>query len=295
MLKYFAFFILPFVTCGAYADSFSGALVDVRTNCSNISEQMGDLKKMAGINTAISGVGTAAATGATITGIAKSRVDEDLAEILAPLARMTQTALNPALTEAIDVLKQATTIERRSAEAEKLEQKSKTLGNVRTGLLGASTATNLAGAVLASTNKIHDDLQQKINNCIKSVETLKSATGQARVDGLDVTQAQNIITSCEKWNTVDLSKINNKSKGAMISGIVGATTGAVGTITSAAANSTSVREGDETKEQNLNTASNVLAGGTAVAGGVATVFNATQISAVKKIIAVAEECEEALK
>ena len=56
-----------------------------------------------------------------------------------------------------------------------------------------------------------------------------------------------------------------------------------------------MRKGDSQKEKNLNTASNVLAGGTTVASGVAVVFNATQIGAIKRAANVADECEEALR
>ena len=66
-------------------------------------------------------------------------------------------------------------------------------------------------------------------------------------------------------------------------------------MTSASANSQSVRDGDVAREKNLNTAANVLAGGTTVASGVATVFNATQINAIKRATTVAEACERALK
>ena len=54
-------------------------------------------------------------------------------------------------------------------------------------------------------------------------------------------------------------------------------------------------ESGKTKEKNLNMASNILAGGTTVASGVATVFNATQIGAIKRAVTVADKCEEALK
>ena len=49
------------------------------------------------------------------------------------------------------------------------------------------------------------------------------------------------------------------------------------------------------KEKNLNTASNVLAGASTVASAMATVFNATQISAIKKAASVAEKCTRVLK
>ena len=45
------------------------------------------------------------------------------------------------------------------------------------------------------------------------------------------------------------------------------------------------------KEKNLNTAANVLAGGTTAASLSATIFNATQISAIKRAATVADECE----
>ena len=48
------------------------------------------------------------------------------------------------------------------------------------------------------------------------------------------------------------------------------------------------------KEKNLNTAANVMAGGATVASGVATIFNATQIGAIKRAVNIAAECEEAL-
>jgi len=49
------------------------------------------------------------------------------------------------------------------------------------------------------------------------------------------------------------------------------------------------------KEKNLNTAANVLSGATTVASATATVFNATQISAIKKVATVAQKCTEVLK
>ena len=49
------------------------------------------------------------------------------------------------------------------------------------------------------------------------------------------------------------------------------------------------------KVKSLNTASNVLAGTTAVASGVSTVLQASRIGAINKAMSVAEECEGALK
>ncbi len=307
MSKLISFFIISIFACNAYADGFDIAMANVVDNCSNISGDLNDLKKMAGINTAITGVGTATAVGATVVGIVKSSVDEEIENILEealkgkekPIDELSENDINSAIDAYFKTSKENTNGTDRPNSKDDftaMSEESKTLGNWRTGLIGTSTATNVAGAVIAGNNKSDEDLQTKIDECIKSVENLKNAIGQARADGLDVTQANQIVTECGEWKNVDLSTINDRAKGAMISSIIGAVTGAAGTVTSAMANSDSVRNGnDNEKEKNLNTAANVLSGGTAVASGVATVFNATQISAVKKIVAVAEKCEETLK
>ena len=305
MSKLLSFFIISMFACGAYADDFGTAMTNVKNNCSNISGDLNDLKKMAGINTAITGVGTATAIGATAVGIAKSSVDEEIENIIQKaLEGKTKPAENPNekdVKDAIDAYFKESSKSANDTDTQNLDElaekseKSKNLGNWRTGLLGASTATNVAGAVIAGNNKVDDDLQTKIDNCIASVDALQNAIGQARMDGIDVTQAQKIVSACSKWEEADLSKVNDRAKGAMISSIVGATTGIAGTVTSAVANSDKTRAGDKDTEKNLNTTSNILAGGTTIASGVATAFNATQISAVKKIVTIAEECEETLK
>ena len=132
-----------------------------------------------------------------------------------------------------------------------------------------------------------------------SVKELSAAYGQARISRTaseeDLGRIETIVRVCDEWSTVDLSKIDNRATGAFASSVVGAATGAAGTITSALANSEGVRGGDATKEKNLNTASNVLAGGATVASTAATIFNATQISVIKRASTVADACEGALK
>ena len=123
---------------------------------------------------------------------------------------------------------------------------------------------------------------------------------QARIDGsatnTDLARAENIIRACDAWTTVDISSINKRSTGATVSSGIGAGLGLAGTITSASANSKDVRDGDDKqKEKNLNTAANVLAGGTTAASLSGTIFNATQINAIKRAATVADECEGALR
>ena len=274
----------------------SAAIENVRTTCGNISAELSDMKKMAGITTAVTGVGTVTGGVALGTGLAKADVDKEIEakEKLPLLTIENENAFKNSVLNYAESINQSVNTEKGIAE-----KKSKQLGNVRTGTMAAATATNIAGAIMSGTNKVKGDLKQQIDKCLASVKTLSNVRMQARIDGsandTELARAENIIRACDAWSTVDITPINNRSKGATILSGIGAGLGLAGTITSASANSKDVRDGDSDKEKNLNTAANVLAGGTTAAGLSATIFNATQISAIKRAATVADECEGALK
>lgn len=274
----------------------SAAIENVRATCGGIGAELSDMKKMAGITTAVTGVGTVAGGVALGTGLAKANVDKEIeAKEKLPLLTIEneQVFRNELSTYAKSINKTA------NKEIGLAEQKSKNLGNIRTGTLATATATNIAGAIMSSTNRVKGDLKQQIDECLASVKTLSNVRMQARISKTatesDLARAENIIRACDAWTTVDVSSINNRSTGATVSAGIGAGLGLAGTITSASANSDDVRDGNADKEKKLNTAANVLAGGTTVAGLSATIFNATQISAIKRAATVADECEGALK
>lgn len=286
----------------------AAAVENVRTTCGNISAELTDMKKMAGITTAVTSVGTVAGGVALGTGIAKANVDKEIEEwerILQELAIEQEKA------EIVFTVINIEDVEKSLAQnpvakldldnrLDKLNEKSKNLGNVRTGTMAAATVTNIAGAIMSGTNRVKGDLKQQIDECLASVKTLSNVRMQARIDGsandTELARAENIIHACDAWTTVDVSSINKRSTGATVSSGIGAGLGLAGTITSASANSDGVRDGDDKqREKNLNTAANVLAGGTTVASLSATIFNATQISAIKRAATVADECEGALK
>ena len=293
------------------SSSLDVAVANVRTACGAISEDLADMKMRAGIGTAVSAVGTATGAVAVGTGIAKAGVDAEVANLEAELAKLNAmdtgdyTKLNltddqiASLGAEISAYVSSSQVQGKESEISELEQKSKKLGNIRTGTLATSTAANIAGAVVAGTNRTTGGLQQKISACTESVSELSRVRMQARLDGsadnAQLARAEKIISECGAWETVNVSSIDKRAQGATISSGVGAGLGLIGTITSATANSDKVRAGDDKKEQNLNTASNVLAGGTTLASGAATVFNATQISAIKRAAQVADACEGALK
>ena len=307
-----AFFILfPFVASADVLPLYD-ALRATYVACVGIEEQLAGLKKMAGINTAVTGVGTAAGAGATVTGIVKSQKDKEISEIEIKLEKLREIETeNPQTgneTTDFDVFYRefensytniAQQLKDYQSEIDKLTQQSKKLGNWRTGLLAGSTVTNIAGATIAGTNRVGVGLNEQINTCISAVDALQQSMMQARLNGADITEAQNIVDACGEYKYTDISKIDTRAKGSMISSVVGATTGLAGTITSATANTAKTRndntEEGRQKEKNLNTASNVLSGVTTAASATATVFNATQISAIKKVAEVAEKCTGVLR
>lgn len=286
----------------------TAAIENVRTTCGNISAELSDMKKMAGITTAVTGVGTVTGGVALGTGLAKANVDKEIEELESQIARLIAERGDVPI-EHLQIEDEAlfkrqvnefiAYYQAKEQEISVAEQKSKNLGNWRTGTLAAATATNIAGAVMSGTNRVKGDLKQQIDECLVSVKTLSNIRMQARIDGsatdTDLARAENIIRACDAWTTVDITSINNRSKGATVSSGIGAGLGLVGTITSASANSKDVHDGDSDKEKNLNTAANVLAGGTTAASLSATIFNATQINAIKHAATVADECEGALR
>lgn len=286
----------------------TAAIENVRTTCGNISAELSDMKKMAGITTAVTGVGTVAGGVALGTGLAKANVDKEIEELESQIARLIAERGDVPI-EHLQIEDEAlfkrqvnefiAYYQAKEQEISVAEQKSKNLGNWRTGTLAAATATNIAGAVMSGTNRVKGDLKQQIDECLVSVKTLSNIRMQARIDGsandTELARAENIIRACDAWSTVDITSINNRSKGATVSSGIGAGLGLAGTITSASTNSKDVRDGDSDKEKNLNTAANVLAGGTTATSLSATIFNATQINAIKRAATVADECEGALK
>ena len=308
--------IIPFLlTIGilptwANALSLDDALRATYTACVGIDDELSDLKKMAGINTAITAVGTAAGAGATITGVVKASTDQEIEELEKIMAEIDEMSKNMEPMTEKEIMTFMSEFNRGydtelastdaiETELEQLNTKSKKLGNWRTGLMAGSTATNVAGAIIAGTNKVDEDLNTQIKNCLVAVGDLRGAMMQARMNGTDISEAQSIVDACGEYEFADLSKINKRATGAAISAGVGASTGLVGTITSASANSDNVR-GDNTdagkkKEKNLNVASNILAGTTTAASATATVFNATQIKAIKQVAEIAQKCTGVLK
>ena len=293
------------------ASVLDNEIQNVRAACSGISESMHDLKVKAGINTAVTGVGTVASGVALGAGIAKSRADEFLTEetkrMLEKYANNPQdkivindmAAFERRLDEKVrESEAKAISIEEISV-IEQARSKSEKLGNLRTGTMAASAVANIAGTAIAATNTVKEDLQMQIDKCIISVKKLQKEYMTAQIDNSatdqELNRASNIINACRDYEMVDLAPINNRAKGAAVFSGIAAGTGVVGTITSSIATAKQQKNINEIQNQKLDSTSNVMAGASAVTGVTATVFNATQISAIKRVVSVADKCEEVLK
>ena len=319
------FALMGLVSSAHSAVDIETALSKARTSCGGISEELNTMKTLAGIGTAVSATGTLTGGAATVTGIVKAQKDA-IAMTLTPYAEKWQELKNkhtsPSDKIAVLTYRQKKDFSYWMANLQPSNTQSVTdwrpdlqeyrqgtdagttghiLGDIRTGTLAATTATNIAGAVVGGVNmkKARGSLSEQVSECLASVKELSAAYGQARISRTaseeDLGRIETIVRVCDEWSTVDLSKIDNRATGAFASSVVGAATGAAGTITSALANTDENHLSGTEREKNLNKASNILAGGATVASGAATIFNATQISVIKRASTVADACEGALK
>jgi hypothetical protein len=295
----------------SFADEaeLDSALLRVRNSCTGIASEFNKMKTMAGINTAVTGVGTLSGGGAIATGFIKADKDKQIAalkmerlEKIESENRLRASGVNT--TQALQLADsyfqsiEGKPEEPLEAQIDRLTRQSKNLGNWRTGLLAGNTAANVAGAIIAGDNKASSDLKGAVDDCKSSLKNLPRIRMQARMDGADAAKlaaAERMISECGAWEYTDVSKIDNRATGAMWSSIAGAGMGAAGTVTSAVANTDKTRAGEGGKEKNLNTASGILAIGATAGSLTATIFNATQIAAIKRASEVADKCEEALQ
>ena len=301
-------------TAFAEALDLNTALQNTYRACADIDDNLHDLKVLAGVNTAVTAVGTGLGVGATATGFVKASKDKEIERLEKILEKLKNIESNMPSKPTNDVAslqsgmdayynehKNDSVTDAQSVQGQinDLTKQSKNLGNWRTGLLAGNTATNIAGAVIASKTINKDDIQGQIDNCISATKDLNNAILAAKLSGEDISEAQSIYKACREYEYVDISPINKRGTGAMVASSIGAVTGGIGTITSGVANSEKIRndntDAGKKKEKDLNTASNVLSIGATAASATATVFNATQIAAIKKVAKVSESCTGVLK
>lgn len=284
----------------------------VQNVCDGISDEISMVSGISKVNTAITAVGTVTSGGALAAGIVKSNTDkkiEDLQQRICNLGGCDPekvSAMSDAdfLNIVVQPLANQMEIERLEQEKNEAIAKSKKLGNWRSGLLGGSVVTNVAAAIIAGLNKNQSDLVQHITACNMAVDSLRNARAMAISNGISpienpiLNEFNDIIQICGTLDVKDVEKIEKRMGVVMGTSIGGAVVSAIGTGTSIAANTDSVRNDDtdagKQREKNLNTAANVSAGVATVTGAVGTGFNISLITLTKKMLINAEQCERTL-
>ncbi len=282
-----------------------------RITCSGISDEISKISNISKANTAVTAVGTVASTGALAVGIKKSEEEKEIEALIVEICKKggcTRAGVEKMSDE--QFFNEVVLGLERLYELKQKIEKSKTLGNWRTGLMAGTIGTNLASAIMSGINIKQSDLIQHITACNKMVESIQDIELEIKRAGINpyehpvVTKISNIRTWCNKLNTKDVEKIENRMKGVMGTSIAGGVIGIVGVGTSAAANSDKymaiekkvrLSEKDKKTEHALNTTANVMAGANIATGAVETGLNISLITLTKKMIKQAQRCEEMLK
>lgn len=307
--------VLSLTSISAFADDLSTAINSAeqiceatRIVCSGIADEISKVANISKANTAVTAVGTVAAGGALIAGIKKSQEEQEIEKLIDKIcasggctaAGVNAMTSNQFLTNVLQPMAQI-------AELEKKIEKSKKLGNWRTGLMAGTIGTNLASAIMSGININQSDLIQHISACndmIKSVSVVEQELKRAGANPAEypvVKKLDNIKTWCSEINTADVDKIEKRMKGVLGTSVAGTAIGIVGVGTSAAANSNKYMDvqnkmnlsaTEKDKERALNTTANIMAGANVATGAVETGLNISLIKLTKKMIESAQRCEE---
>lgn len=283
--------------------------------CSGVSDEISKVSNVSKANTAVTSVGTVAAGGALAAGIMKSKEEKEIEELVDNICRVggceADTVRNMPLDQFYnDVVKNMARI----AELQKKIDRSKQLGNWRTGLMAGTIGTNLASAIMAGVNKNQSDLIQHIETCNEMVKSVGEVSAQLQAAGVNPVEApivkklNNVKTWCSQINVGDVEKIEKRMKGVMGTSIAGVVIGGVGTAVSAKANSDKYTDAQNRaaftneenkaelqKGKNLNTTANIMAGANVATGLVETGLNISLIKLTKNLMGQAERCEEVLQ
>ena len=279
-----------------------------RITCSGISDEIAKVANISKANTAVTAVGTAAAGGALVAGIKKSQEEEEIDKLVEQICE--EGGCDPDKVENMSLEQFFSRVLEPMAKIEELKErieKSKKLGNWRTGLMAGTIGTNLASAIMSGLNIDQSDLVQHISACNEMIKTIPDIENELRRAGVDPNEhsvakkLSSVRTWCNQTNVKDVEKIEKRMKGVMGTSIAGTAIGVVGVGTSAAANSDKymgkikLNEEDKKKEKALNTTANVMAGANVATGAVETGLNISLITLTKKLMESAGRCEEVLK
>jgi hypothetical protein len=312
MYKKFICFLCCFIPSISYGDDLITRAEQVfdaaRIVCSGISDEISKVSNISKINTAVTGVGTVAAGGALVAGIKKTQEEEEIDKLVAEICAAGGCTVEGGESMSNeDFFNNVIQPMAEIAELQERLEKSKKLGNWRTGLMAGTIGTNVASAIISGVNRDQSELIQHIQACNTAIQSANDMSRQLKAESINpmenpiVKKLNNVNTWCSNIDAKDVEKIEKRMTGVMGTSIAGAVIGVAGTATSASANSDKymdkenrigLSEQDRKKKDNLNTTANVMAGANVATGLVETGLNISLITLTKKLIKQAEKCEE---
>ena len=282
-----------------------------RITCSGISDEIAKVSNISKANTAVTAVGTVAAGGALVAGIKKSQEEEEIDKLVEEIC-VKDNGCDPDNVENMPLEKFFEIVQKmgRIAELQEKIDKSKKLGNWRTGLMAGTIGTNLASAIMSGLNINQSDLMQHVSACNEMIKSIPEMENELRKAGVNPNEhvvakkLSSVRTWCNQIDVKDIEKIEKRMKGVMGTSVAGTAIGVVGVGTSAAANSDKymdvsnkvrLSDAEKQKEKALNTTANVMAGANIATGAVETGLNISLITLTKKLMESASRCEDVLK
>ena len=276
-------------------DDARDALNVAKIACAGIADEISRVSGMATAGVATNAVGAVASGAAVGVGVAKSAEDKQSLNNTVSISCSFETVYNMDDAAALDLI---------ANMGDLYSQRSKRLGNWRTGLMAGAGATHIASAVLGGINVNQSELAQHVTACNNALNQLRIVQKQMASEGVSPftnpirQQVTRAIDVCMDLDVADVEKIEKKEKAVLGTSATGAAVAIAGVITSASANSDKLRSAMDDKEKkkfnNLNTASNALAGVSGAGAVMSTVFNASLIKLTRQMVQTARECEGAL-
>ena len=296
-------FLSFFISCagayGAYADVLAdaqSALDVVRVACSGLADEISHVSGVAKVAMATNAVGAVAGVAAVGVGAAKANDDKAQLQKKVSISCSFEEVYKYDIEQVTQLIGQI---------GDLYTERSKRLGNWRTGLMIGAGGTHIASAVLAGINVNQTELAQHVTACNNAVNQLNIVRKQMVDDGINPfanpirVKVENIIDRCNGINVADIEKIERREKVVVGTSATGAAVAIAGAVTSASANSDKMRRAvdvdGQKKFNQLNVASNALAGVSGVGSVVSTALNASLLKLTRQMIRNAQECEGALE
>ncbi|MBR1545123.1 MAG: hypothetical protein IJ638_04225, partial [Alphaproteobacteria bacterium] len=196
--------------------NLNAKISEVQNVCSGIKSNLDTIFGLSVATTVSSGLGTVAAGSALAVGILKAKNDkkeEDLIAMIDDYKTEPTKEKSQKIREGFKNLRDQ--ILGVDEEISVLEKKSKTLGNVRTGLMAGATATSAVstgtsiGAVLSATK-----LAEKMSDCNNALKDLKLAKATAEAEELEasdpaMSKAGEILSVCTGYDEGNIKSLKN--------------------------------------------------------------------------------------